>query len=293
LAKRTEYFVDNLWPKRRFNLIFGPSGAGKTYWLMPQIYALMDGKPIQGISTKPTKVAYACCDRTVEDAEETILNLGLDPTRLPMFSFMDNDLPLGIQSLTNWVPAGTELLIVEAIAGLLPGNNQNKISDYGAVMTFGRAINRLMRSIGLGCWGTTHSPKIKKDELFLHNRDNALGSALWGGISGTMVEVQYDEKTQQRLIRTMPRHAEPYTDYYEFNEKHQLVPVVQGTANALLGRWLDLLEPKTEITTNMVYDKAAHFRLSESTAKRWIRDMEEEGRLFRIQNGLYLVRAKQ
>lgn len=293
MSKKTEYFSDPIWPKRRLNLIFGPSGAGKTYWLMPQLFALMDGRTLYGKPTRPTKVAYACCDRSVEDASETIVNLGYDPDRLPMFSFMDNEEPLGIQSITKWLPHGTELLVVEAIAGLLPGNSQNKISDYHAVMNFGRAVNRMMRTMGVSFWGTTHSPKCKKDEQFLHNRDNALGSALWGGISGTMIEVQFDEKTQQRMIRFMLRHDEPWTEFYEFNSDHHLVPVSAGTARVILCRWLDKLKIGEELTTSQVIDKAAEVRLSEPTAKRWISEMEDEGRLFRVERGTYLIRAEQ
>lgn len=288
----TEYFVPSIWPKRRLNLVFGPSGAGKTYWLLPQIYALMAGEPVLGHPTKPVKIAYVCCDRSSEDANETIEKLGFDPRLLPKYSFMDNDDPLGIDSVIRWLPLGTELLVVEAIAGLLPGNGQNKISDYHAIMGFGRIVNRFMRTWGASFWGTTHSPKLKKDEAFLHNRDNALGSALWGGICGTMIEIQYDEKSQQRMIRFMTRHDEPYTEFYEFNDSNRLVSVSEGTANVILNLWLNKIT-SPEITTAQAIEMASSHNLSEITAKRWLSEKEDEGRLFRVKRGIYTIRPKQ
>ncbi len=284
----SDYFVNGLWPKRRLNLISGASGAGKTRWIVPQLFALLEGKPVLGEPTVPTRVAYVCCDRTAEDARDTMSDLGHDPSKMPIFSFMDNELEWTFTNVVNFVPAGTELVFIEAIAALVPGGS---LIDYHSILKLGRHAHRTTRSTGFNFWGSTHTPKLKKGEDFKHTRDNVIGSSAWPGISGTIVHIHENEQGQ-REVHILPRDSEPRIIVCEFDTSGHLVECNKIIGTVILDLWLSKLEPETVITVEMIMEQAVRTKVSRRTVFRWIDDKVNEGRLLRLTKGTYQVRAK-
>jgi len=292
----TDYFAKPRWPKRRFNVISGASGAGKTTWIVPQLFALQAGTPIDDMPTRPTKVAYFCCDRTVEDASDTISRLGLDPSRLPIFSYMDMDLSLGwsVQTIVQRIPRDTELVLIEAVAALVPGGD---ISDYHSVLMLGRqlgAASQIARRAGrdLSFWGTTHSPKLKGGESFIHTRDNIIGSAAWGAIAGTIVHIN-EQPNGQRKIEILLRDGPAESMDVEFTSQGHLVPADIADSKVVLGGWLKQFPPGADLRSEQILERAAKSDFSRATAYRWLKEQVETGRLLESKPGLYKVRLAQ
>lgn len=281
-------YVKNLWPKHRLNLISGASGAGKSRWILPQLYALSEGKPVFDEPTQAVKIAYVCCDRTSEDAKDTIADLGFDPGKLPIYSFMDNEMEWSFANVINLVPAGTQLTFIEAIAALVPGGN---IIDYHAILRLGRQVHKTRRTSGIDFWGSTHTPKLKRGEDFKHTRDNIIGSGAWAGICGTIVHI-HEAESGQREIHILPRNAEPRTLYYEFAESGHLIECNLAVGTAILDIWLKAFKPGSTITTEVVLTQAERSKVSRRTAFRWIDEKVNEGVLLKVTKGVYEVRDK-
>lgn len=284
----TEYFVNGLWPKRRLNLISGASGAGKTRWIVPQLFALLEGRPIMGEPTKPTKVAYVACDRTSEDARDTMSDLGHDPSKMPIFSFMDNELEWTFANVVTFVPPGTELVFIEAIAALVPGGS---IIDYHSILKLGRFAHKTTRTTGFNFWGSTHTPKMKKGEDFKHTRDNVIGSSAWPGISGTIVHIVENDQGQ-REIHILPRDFEPRIITCEFDASGHLVECSKIIGTVIMDMWLNKLEPETLLTTDQIMEQGTRAKVSRRTVFRWIDDKVNEGRLLKVGQGTYQTRAR-
>lgn len=288
LALPTAYHVPNLWPKRRFNIVSGASGAGKSRWVIPQLFALLDGHPVMGEPTKPTRVAYVCCDRTSEDARDTMSDLGHDASRIPVFSFMDNDLDWSFTNVVNFVPSGTQLVFIEAVGALVPGGN---MIDYHSVLRLGRLINKTMRSTGFDFWGSTHTPKLKKGEDFKHTRDNVIGSSAWPGIAGTIVHIHENDQGQ-REINILTRDDAARTIHCEFDTTGKLVECNLIVGTVILDSWIRQLSPGTVITTEQIFEQASKTKVSRATVYRWVDEKVDGGQLLRLSKGVYEVRNK-
>jgi len=283
-----KHHVEGLWPKRRLNLIAGASGAGKTRWTIPQLFALQAGQSVMGKPTVPTRIAYVACDRTSEDAKDTMSDLGHDASKMFVFSFMDNEMEWSLQKVVEVLPLGTQLTFVEAIGALV---REGRINEYHEVLRFGRNVNKSMRQSGSDFMGSTHTPKLKRDEEFKHTRENVLGSAAWAGIAATIILLD-EMSTGQRAVTILPRDAEPQKLIYEFDQTGHLVECCQSVGRFLMDRWLSKIDPGTDLLTTFIMDAGERFKLSRSTTYRWIAEKEEEGRLIKVSHGLYKVSHK-
>lgn len=284
-----KHHAENLWPRRRLNLIAGASGAGKTRWITPQLFALIDGKPILGRLTVPTKIAYVACDRTSEDARDTMAALGYDPNKLFIYSFMDNEVEWTFSKVIEVLPEGTQLTFIEAIGALVRGG---KINDYHEVLRFGRAVHRARRASGSDFWGSTHVPKLKKDEDFKHTRENILGSAAWAGISGTIVLVD-ELPTSQRAIHILTRDMAAEKLICEFSPEGHLVESCQAVGRVLMDRWLTGISSETVITFELMQEVGDRYKMSRATVTRWIKEAVSDGRLEHVDRSVYRKRPHQ
>jgi len=241
-----------------------------------------------GEPTKATRVAYVCCDRTSEDARDTMSDLGFDPSRMPIFSFMDNELDWSFANVVNFVPNGTELVFVEAIGALVPGGN---MIDYHSILKLGRLVHKTTRSTGFNFWGSTHTPKLKKGEDFKHTRDNVIGSSAWPGISGTIVHI-HENDLGQREIHILPRDFEPRTILCEFDASGHLIECNLIVGTVILDGWIKQFKAGTMLTIDQIMEQAVKAKVGRRTVFRWIDDKVNDGLLLRVGKGVYEVRAK-
>lgn len=266
------YFLPD-FPKGRFNLICGSSGAGKTRWILPRLIELQ---------RSGVKVLYTCCDRTIEDAQDTMSEMGLDPTELHTVSFMDAGdsewSPDGLYALTEGIEH--ELLFIETVGAL--ANDINKMTD---VLKFGRRINRYMRLTGASVWGSSWCPKTREGERFIRTRDNVMGSAAWPGICGTILHIESVEAgSPERVMTIMPRSGPERVEHAKFNDKGWLEAYVPPSFETLLLGGGSIYRTDVIETAREIGHKDA-----EKAANRWIASKIDRGVLKRIKSGEYLV----
>lgn len=288
--RKVEYLIDTLWPRKRCNIVAGASGAGKTRLITSWLFHLLDGQPIFGYPTmKLDRIAYICCDRTSEDAMDTMDAMGYDPSRLFIYSFMDNEVEWGLGKVIDVIPPGTQFTFIEAIGALV---QHAKINDYHEVLRFGRAVNRAMRTTGSDISGSTHVPKLRQDESFKHTRENIFGAASWAGFAGTIVVID-EQSTGQRQIDILTRDGASERLICEFNDIGRLVESSQVVGRALLDRWLDKIDPGTDFPTSLIQEVGEKFHLGRATITRWIKDCLEDGKLMQLDRGMYRKRPQQ
>jgi len=283
----TDYFVDPIWPKRRLNIIAGASGAGKSRWILPQLFALIKGTSVLGKPTTPTKVSYVCCDRTIEDAQSTMIDLGLNPEILPTFSFMDNNLQWSMGKVLEMIPQDTELCFVEAIGALVPGGD---INNYSSILKLGRICNLTTKTSGISFMGSTHAPKMKAGEAYARTRDNVIGSSAWPGIAATIVHIS-EEEDNSRTVTILLRDGPTEVQHLEFDAIGKLVPIDAGLGRILMDNWLKGLPSGTDLPTSLIQDQGVKSKLSPRTVSRWINEKVSDGCLLSVKQGWYKSRS--
>jgi hypothetical protein len=274
-----EYFVPGLWPKKRFNLICGSSASGKTRWMLPRLIELHKAG---------FYVMYTCCDRSVDDARDTLVSMGYPANALPMESFQNEDesLPFSFEGLKLLIKGHRfsakkpiDIVFVESIGVLAEDMNNAK-----AVVEFSRQINALMASEGLSVWGSSWCAKVKKNAEFVKTRDNVMGSAAWPGICGTIVYIDTpeDDTSSERRVTIMPRNAVMSSEDYKFDEMGRLLPFAKGSLD-------DLLKGGGTIYRSDVEAQCERMGISTKTGERWVRRKFDEGKLKLVRRGEYLV----
>src|ERR1700761_328678 len=86
LYRERTYIVDPLFPSGSVHLIAGPSGIGKTTWLLQQLHAWSRGEDVLGYSSHPCEWVYVSCDRALNELDATMRRLELGTWHAPVYS---------------------------------------------------------------------------------------------------------------------------------------------------------------------------------------------------------------
>src|SRR5262249_18433014 len=143
---------------------------------------------VMGRPTDPTKIFYVACDRPIEYAREVWHDLGLNPDKIPMYSFMDHKVPWTFAQLISQIPKGTQLVFAEAFSALIP-DPAPKQSLYKAALDFMREVHLYTKSTGTDFFCSTHPPKMKAGESLTSGRNSGIGSVGLPAASGTIIEI--------------------------------------------------------------------------------------------------------
>ena len=291
------FFCDPLLPRYGINIVTGSSGAGKSRWLIPAAYSLLDGELLWGfpLAIAPLqRIAYIGCDRTSASLRATITALGYDPARLLIRSFQDSHEPYSVDSLRRLCAARNsslpELIIVESLPALM--GHGRSILDFHAVLDFAHELNLLITESGTSILGSVFPPKLKRGESYPNVRDNIAGCGAWAGIADTIISISADGQPPQcRIASVSTLTAAPFNIHCHFDSLGRLVPspsVLPTAANSPLD---DLLKPESELATASIlaYGKASN--LSERTTYSWIAMQLDLGNLSKIARGVYRVTA--
>lgn len=182
------FIVDPVFPAGALHLLGGPSGIGKTTWLLQQLRHWSQGEDVMGYKSHPCEWRYVSFDRSTMDTYRTMRRLGLGNWDAPVFS-VEEICPrnsagaLSDPNIFQLVKAHPQvkLWVLEGLQGFLPdtpkGRSQNK-----AEMLWMVALRDMVLSKGITVIAVTHSPKMA--EAYIHNRSNFLGTqSLIGGCS--------------------------------------------------------------------------------------------------------------
>jgi hypothetical protein len=301
-SESQKYIVDDLLERRRVHLVTGPSGVGKTRWLLPLVAEWIQGKDVLDKKSYPLPCGYLVCDRPAEDAKSTIEKMYLDriltPDRFPIRSWMDeSEDKIRLETLPKLFPKA-KVVFIESIAALVPTNDRRYkgVNDYQSVMRFFRALHSIIRPYDLTIVATIHPPKTKKGEGYIQARDAIRGSNAWAECSNTIFCVERkDEKDPNgpRSLLVLPRDGEEFEIDLDWNGHNQLVP---GTTNAvdafMLDEELDKLPLESILFTHVMHEWGETHKINKRTVERWITENVDSGRLERIRKGAYKTHGK-
>ncbi len=195
-----EFLIDEILPTCAVHLVSGPSGAGKTTWLIDTLQQWQRGEAICGCASHPVPYVYIAADRTRRDMERTLKRLGIDPSSFPLY------IPTQIQLLTaqvtqimdaaraeyrTWhkarhgVEADAKLIIIDGLAFLMPG--QASENERRAVFLFIRGtIVSYCEKNDVTVIGITHTAKQREGERYERARERLAGSSAWAATVNTI-----------------------------------------------------------------------------------------------------------
>jgi len=189
------------------HLCGGPSGAGKTRWLMTTLQNQWRlGKSVLGHKSYPVPYCYVPMDRPYASVEETLLSLKLDPDKMKVIPAMD----MGIKSINQVIDVakdmGAKLMVIEMFAYLIEGPETRE-----SVRDFMGACQRALTGTGMTIIGTMESPKMRPRDVYRNPRQRISGPASWGHCAETIILVEPDprrpETSTYRTVGIYPRNG--------------------------------------------------------------------------------------
>lgn len=202
----SQFLINHLIQTELIHLCAGPSGAGKTRWLLPTLQNQWRlGKPILGHKSYPTPWAYVIMDRPYSSAEETLLSLEIDPQKVNIIPAVDYQWKTLPPILDEAEKLRVKLVVIEMFAYLLPGPESREV-----IRDFMGAAQRMLVGTGMTIIGTMESPKMKPKDIYRNPRQRISGPATWGHTAETIILVEPDPQrpdTNYRTIGLYPRNG--------------------------------------------------------------------------------------
>lgn len=202
-AKR--YLIDPILPKHEISLLGGPSGAGKTRWLLDTLLQWEEGHDILGCPSYPVPWAYVSADRSLDSLERTLNDMNIPPKRIPLIPAWD--LGLKWHEVLDRVEATkAQLVVIEAFGSFVePPANSRMVKD------FLNTTARLIRRTGKTVIGVVESPKMKPHDRYENPRQRISGAAAWGHFSETIFLIEplksTDPGSPERVLYMCPRNG--------------------------------------------------------------------------------------
>ena len=302
-ASRLGWLVDKIWPEGTIHLIAGPSGVGKSSWLLPAVKDWSEGKPILGFPSHPKPFVYLMCDRSEIELFHTLNRLGLGEWDIPAYSIeslghdprcMIEPSTLTIESLPGIFP-WAKVFFIEAYHWFYKSESKSQTSAYANTLRFWSSVRDAFCQKDLTIVATTHEAKGNE---YVKTRDKVYGNVGQVAVSGTIITMEYDEKDDDtRILRVAPRDSKEFTCQYKFDETGKLVfqgniaaeQTLDGSAFRELDRKLRRVAPGVHIPTMTIIEWGMDLKLSGATVERWITKRVTEGKLIRIARGLYMI----
>lgn len=198
------YLVERIFPSREIHLIAGPSGAGKTKWLLETLIGWHAGLPVLGYRSHPVPWIYASADRSIEGVRRNVDDMGIDPRKLPFIPAWDHQLSINAifeEAKHN----GAQLVVIEAFGSFVDPPSRNN-----QVKAFLSSVSRILRAEDMTVIGVMESPKMKPRERYENPRQRISGVAAWGHFSETIVLIEPSlpsTASPERVLWLCPRNA--------------------------------------------------------------------------------------
>ena len=215
-----EWLIKGILPKAELGAIFGPSGAGKSFFALDLVMACATGGAWRGKPARKGGVAYICAEgaggfrlRIRAHSEHH----GTDLAALPLHVLGDAPNLLERKDVADLIAAlrllpGLDLIVVDTLAQVTPGANENSGEDMGRALGHCKAIHKATGAMVV---------------LVAHaGKDESRGLRGWSGIKGALdVEIQVQRSGHHRAATVSKlKDGEGEGDEYGF----QLQTVVLG-----------------------------------------------------------------
>lgn len=188
----SKYLIETILPANEIHLVAGPSGAGKTRWLMHTLLKWERGESIFGYRSYPVPWVYVAADRSIESVGRTLTSIDIDPKHLNIIPSWD-ERHTWSQVLDSIGKSKAKLAVIESFGSFVdpPANGacvKNFLARTGAAVRYGDVT----------FIGINESPKMKPADKYELARQRISGPAAWGHFSETVFMVEPAD----------PRHAE-------------------------------------------------------------------------------------
>jgi RecA-family ATPase len=292
---KTEWLIENILPTREIHLVGGPSGAGKTTWLLQTILAWADGQDVFGHKSHPLPYFYVSCDRSRESMLRTFQRCGVDPAKLPHISGLDERLfsPKSILERARKLNPDVRVLFIEGFAMFAPSGRL--AYDYVQVATFFTDLTRMCQREDLTLTGVVHSSKMREGERYLNPRQRIHGSVAWAAFTETIILVEpADEKNPTSDIRSLlllPRNSK--AEYYQlaFDSQGMLQQRQDDDQEAtVMLVFLSNQKPGAELSTSVAVEFGESHGLSRFQVMRWLNRFEEDARIEKSGHNCWKIR---
>lgn len=199
-----EYLIETIFPCGEIHLVGGPTGAGKTRWLLDMLLAWQQGKSVLDYKSYPCPWLYVSSDRSEKSVLRTLKTMQIDPTKIPMLSAMDKRLTLS-QILDCVQERAAKLVVIESF-----GNFVDPPGLGVQVRNFFYSLRPILNQAELTIIGVMESPKMKPKDKYENPRQRISGVATWGHYADTIVLVEpmnAKKANSNRMLTVCPRNA--------------------------------------------------------------------------------------
>lgn len=199
------YIVDLLLPRREIHLLAGPTGAGKTRWLLDMLSAWEVGENVLGYKSFPCPWVYVVGDRTASGTLRTMDSMGINADSIPVLPAWDLRLSLE-DTLHAAKERGAQFLVIEGFGRYAPERGNST-----AIAHFLQDCYTWIHKLDLTILGVMESPKMKPRDRYGNPRQRISGAATWGHSTETIFLVEpADEQHPENPMRWLfvcPRNA--------------------------------------------------------------------------------------
>ena len=212
---RPRWLVKGIVPEAELVVLYGQSTAGKSFVALDLFACVARGVPWRGMKTKQARVIYLAAEGQggFRNRLEAYRQHHDSPTGLRMVLDAPNFLKADADLLAKQIQAagGTDVLVVDTLAQVSPGGDENSAEDVGKVLL---SCRRLRAATGAMIVLIHHAGKNLE-----------LGSRGWSGLKAAAdAEIEISRIEAQRWVKvTKSKDGEDGGEY-----PFRLVPVLLG-----------------------------------------------------------------
>ncbi len=206
--------VETIFPEGAIHLVGGPTGAGKTRWLLQTMLAVARGRPVLGYKSSPRPWVYISADRQEAEVWRTVDSMGLNRVDIPLLPAFAPLKTVG-QIFDEAEQRGAQLLVWEGFGSYVgDGAGNATVRQWLSSLTYmlrHDALGRI-RPEPLTIIGVVEQPKMKPNAVYANPRQRISGPAAWGHSASTIILVEHQTKDctgPLRVLRIYPRDAAP------------------------------------------------------------------------------------
>lgn len=151
VRSKSSWLIKGVLPRAQFGIFYGASGSGKSFFVFDMAAAIAQGIDWRGHKTTKSRVLWIAAEGQ-EDMRKRVFGYcianNIDPADLPM-QFIANAPNLmevaDVKALIRKIKEAGEfdLIIIDTLAQVMPGGNENSGEDMGKVMGHCKEITRL------------------------------------------------------------------------------------------------------------------------------------------------------
>ena len=215
---RPGWVIKGLMPMADLGVVYGASGAGKSFIMLDLVMAIARGVPWRGLRVRQGKVVYICAEGAGgfrNRVEAYCQHHGIDGGSLPLLILdaVPNLLDAKqVKFLGETIEAEPDvaLIVCDTFAQMTPGANENAGEDMGKAISHVRHVGR----------------KVKATVVLVHHsgKDAAKGARGWSGIRAAAdFEMEVTRDGENRALNTTKQKDADDSESWGFKLQEMII----------------------------------------------------------------------